>query len=118
MRKFCSGLFCRSCYSGGICSPEYRSNVDVKPEVLNLNANGVSTVYITLPEGYSVKDVVVSTVECGGAKAIRGVAADDNVFVAKFNRKDLQPVGVLYQRSIIKLLISLIPIFLAPRKAL
>jgi hypothetical protein len=64
------------------------ANVSIKPETLNLASQGVFTAFIQLPEGYNVADIDVSTVQCGGAKAIRGQVAEDNTFIAKFNRQD------------------------------
>ena len=36
---------------------------------LDLNSNGILKAFITLPEGYDVADIDVSTVECEGAHA-------------------------------------------------
>lgn len=65
--------------------------VDIKPETLNLKSNGLFTAFITLPEGYDVADIDISTVECEGALAIEGYAADDRLIV-KFNVQDMVDV--------------------------
>jgi len=52
----------------------------------------VFTAFITLPEGHDVADINLSSVECEGESAIRGVVAGDT-FIAKFNRQDM--VGIL-----------------------
>jgi len=72
--------------------------VRIKPETLNLNdtEDGVFTAFITLPEGYDVADINVSTVECEGASALRAKisAADTGTLVVKFARADLVDVSV------------------------
>ena len=83
----CAGL-------AGTVSAQIMANVEVKPEVLNLNANGVFTAFVTLPDGYSVRNIVPDSVTCNGVKAVRCVVADDNVFIAKFDRKALAEVPV------------------------
>jgi len=50
--------------------PIIPANVTIKPETLNLKSKGKFTAFITLPEGYDVADINVSTVECEGAQAI------------------------------------------------
>ncbi|MCK4734872.1 MAG: fibronectin type III domain-containing protein [Methanophagales archaeon] len=68
------------------------ANVVIKPETLNLKSKGKFTVFITLPEGYNVVDIDIGTVVCEGAPAVKGMVADDNKYIAKFNIQDL--VGV------------------------
>ena len=68
------------------------ANVVIKPETLNLKSKGKFTAFITLPEGYDVADIDISTVGCEGAPAVKGMVADDNRYIAKFNIQDL--VGV------------------------
>ncbi|MFV9676364.1 MAG: PQQ-binding-like beta-propeller repeat protein [Methanosarcinales archaeon] len=67
-------------------------NVRIAPEILNLNASGVFTAFITLPVGYDVADIVVNTVECEGAPALSGTvsASDNGTLVVKFDREDLR----------------------------
>jgi hypothetical protein len=77
---------------------EIPAGVRIEPETLNLNASGVFTAFITLPECYDVADINVSTVECEGAPALNGTiaAADNGTLVVKFARADLRddlPVG-------------------------
>jgi len=47
------------------------ATIDFDPDTLNLKSEGVPvTVYIELPEGYSVDDIDVSTVTCNGVSAM------------------------------------------------
>ncbi|KAF5436887.1 Outer membrane protein assembly factor BamB, contains PQQ-like beta-propeller repeat, partial [Candidatus Methanophagaceae archaeon] len=71
---------------------EIPAGVRIAPETLNLNASGVFTAFITLPEGYDVADIVVNTVECEGAPALSGTvsASDNGTLVVKFDREDLR----------------------------
>ena len=64
----------------------------IKPETLNLNASGVFTAVITLPEGYDVANFNVSTVECEGGYALSATisAADSGTLVVKFDKEDLR----------------------------
>ncbi|RZN37028.1 MAG: hypothetical protein EFT35_07020 [Methanophagales archaeon ANME-1-THS] len=69
------------------------AQVVIKPKTLNLNRNGRFFAFITLPNGYRAADVDISTVECGGAPAIKGwITRNNKQIVAIFARKDL--VGV------------------------
>lgn len=65
--------------------------VIIKPETLNLKSRGVFTAFIILPEGYNVTDINLSTVKCGNASAVRGIAAG-GIYIAKFKRHDLDLV--------------------------
>lgn len=65
------------------------ANVTIKPETLNLKSKGEFTAFITLPEGYDIREVNVSTIVCEGAHAVKGVVADKKL-VVKFNRQDLE----------------------------
>jgi hypothetical protein len=73
---------------------EIPAGVRIEPKILNLNASGVFTAFITLPEDYDVVDIVVSMVECEGAPALSGTisVADSRTLVVKFDRTNL--VGV------------------------
>jgi len=62
--------------------------VRIEPETLNLASKGVFTAFI---KGYVPANINVSTVECEGALAEKGIVAGDTLIV-KFNRQDL--VGV------------------------
>lgn len=64
------------------------TTIDLKPETLNLKSKGVFTAFITLPEGYNVADIVINTVECEGAHAIKGIV-DGDQYIAKFKIQDL-----------------------------
>ena len=72
--------------------------VRIKPKTLNLNdtEDGVFTAFITLPEGYDVADINVSTVECEGAPALSATisATKTGRLVVKFARADLVDVSV------------------------
>jgi len=68
--------------------------VVIKPETLNLKSRGVFTAFITLPEDYNVMAINLSTVKCGNATAVRGMAAG-LIYIAKFKRQDLrQDLGI------------------------
>jgi len=67
--------------------------IDIKPETLNLSSKGKFTVLIDLPEGYDEEDIDISTVQCEGANALKGMMADDGRLVAKFDRQDLEGVS-------------------------
>ena len=66
------------------------ATVVIKPETLNLKSKGLFTAFITLPEPYDIADIDISTVVCEGAPAVKGMVADDNKYIAKFDRKDLR----------------------------
>jgi hypothetical protein len=75
--------------NGGQISKPPGTIVRIEPETLNHASKGVFTAFITLPEGYEVADIDVSTVECEGARAAeKGIVAGDTLIV-KFNRQDL-----------------------------
>ena len=67
-------------------SPPEGITITIKPETLNLRSKGVFTAFIT-----NVTAINVSTVECEGAPAVRGMASeeDDGTYIVKFNRQDL-----------------------------
>jgi PKD repeat protein len=44
-----------------------QAGVTLSPKKIDLNSSGVLKAYITLPEGYDVADINVSTIECEGA---------------------------------------------------
>ncbi|CAD6493301.1 MAG: Outer membrane protein assembly factor BamB [Candidatus Argoarchaeum ethanivorans] len=73
---------------------EIPAGVRIEPEILNLDASGVFTAFITLLEGYDGADIDVSTVKCEDAPALSGTiaASDSGTLVVKFDRADL--VGV------------------------
>ena len=66
------------------------ANVTIKPETLNLTSKGEFTAFIRLPEPYNITDINISTVVCEGAPAVKGMVADDNKYIAKFDREDLR----------------------------
>ena len=82
-----SGAYMITVYQLGIAA-----EIDIKPETLNLQSNGLFTAFIDLPEGYDEEDIDIGTVECEGAPAVRGMMADDGRLIVKFRREDL--VGV------------------------
>ena len=69
-------------------SPPEGITITIKPETLNLASKGVFTAFIT---GYNVTDINISTVECEGAPAVRGMVSeeDNGTYIVKFNRQDL-----------------------------
>ena len=74
----------------GIVESGVQANVTIKPETLDLNSKGLFTAFITLPESYNIADIDISTVVCEGAPAVKGMVADDNKYIAKFDREDLR----------------------------
>ena len=60
-----AGGFEQNCMVGLIEAIE--AGVTFSPKKLDLNSSGVLKAYITLPEGYDVANISVSTVECEGA---------------------------------------------------
>lgn len=67
--------------------------VRIEPEVLNLGSKGKFTAFITVPEGYDVRDWGIRNVECEGASAVNGkVSRGGRTYIAKFNRQDLQNI--------------------------
>ncbi len=66
--------------------------VRVEPDTLNLKSKGEFTAFITLPEGYDVRDWNIGNVTCQGASAVKGKVSD-NMYIAKFNRQDLKDVS-------------------------
>ena len=65
----------------------------IKPETLNLGSQGNFTAFVTLPEGYDVADIDVSTVECEGAPVVESeIVHGGDTLMVKFNRQKL--VGV------------------------
>jgi len=66
-----------------------RATVRIEPETLNLGSKGDLTAFIRLPGNHSVADIMVDTVECAGAAAVKATRANDTL-VAKFNRQDLE----------------------------
>ena len=68
------------------------ASVRIEQEVLNLKNEGVGvfTAFISLPEPYNITDIDNTTVKCECAPATDGVAADDKMYVAKFDREKLK----------------------------
>ena len=67
------------------------ADVEIHPETLLLSSLGVFTAYVQLPPPYSVHDIVISTVVCEGAEAIRG-SIENDILTLQFLRQDLQDV--------------------------
>ena len=65
--------------------------VNIKPEAINLKKKGVFTAFITVPEGYDLKDWNIGDLTCEGASAVEGKLAK-NKYIAKFRAQDL--VGI------------------------
>jgi hypothetical protein len=66
--------------------------VRIEPETLNLKSKGELTAFITVPEGYNIKDWSIHNVSCEGALAVKGVVSG-NTYLAKFKRQDLKNVS-------------------------
>jgi len=68
----------------------FSATVDIDPDTLNLKSNGqLITAYITLPEGYSVEDIVLETVEVEGIPAEWG-EIQNGVLMVKVDRVMVQ----------------------------
>lgn len=66
------------------------ATVDIDPDTLNLKSNGQwITVYITLPEGYNVEDIVLETVYLDGIPAAWS-DIQNGVYMIKFDRATVQ----------------------------
>jgi Tol biopolymer transport system component len=66
------------------------ASVDIDPDTLNLKSNGQwITAYITLPEGYTVEDIVLETVYLDGVPAAWS-EIQNGVYMTKFDRETLQ----------------------------
>ncbi len=67
------------------------ATIIIKPECLNLGSKGKLTAFITLPEGYNVTNINLSTVVLEGAHAVKGIVSGRNggTLIVKFNRQDL-----------------------------
>ncbi len=67
--------------------------VRIEPETLNLKSKGEFTAFITVPEGYDIRDWNIGNISCEGAPAIKGmVSGDGRTYIAKFKRQDLKDV--------------------------
>ncbi len=66
-------------------------DVRIEPETLNLKSKGEFTAFITVPEGYNMKDWNIGNLTCEGAPAVKGVLSG-NTYIVKFDRQDLQTV--------------------------
>ena len=71
-----------------------KAKVDIKPETINLASKGKFTAFITLPEGFDVRDIDVGTVVIEGAHAVKSMISKENggTLIAKFNTQDLEDV--------------------------
>ncbi|MEA1958010.1 MAG: S8 family serine peptidase [Euryarchaeota archaeon] len=71
--------------------------IRIRPKTLNLGSKGVFTAFITFfpEEDYNVTDINISTVECEGAPAVKGMVSeeDNGTYIVKFNRQDLVNVS-------------------------
>ena len=68
------------------------ASVRITPETLKIEKEGEFTAYISLPDGYSVYDVDITSVECEDAHVMKwNIAATDNgTLIVKFNTADLR----------------------------
>jgi len=65
--------------------------VDIKPETIDLRNNGKLTAFIELPYDFDVADIDLTTVECRGAKPVKGHVANGKLIV-KFNIQDIEDI--------------------------
>jgi hypothetical protein len=74
--------------------PPVPARVLIVPQILNIGRTGYFLAFVKLPSGYKAADVVEGSVSCEGAPAIRLIRVKlfPQIFVAIFNRKDLQNV--------------------------
>lgn len=71
-----------------LCVPPVK--IRIEPETINLNSKGELTAFITVPEGFDVRDWGISNLECQGAPMITGSVSDDGrTYIAKFSIQDL-----------------------------
>jgi Tannase and feruloyl esterase len=73
-----------------VCVPPIE--VRIEPSTLNLKSKGVFTAFITVPDGYDIRDWNMSDVTCADAPAINGTASN-NAYIAKFDMQDLRNVS-------------------------
>jgi len=68
-------------------TPAITATINIDPDTLNLKSKGKwITCYITLPEGYNVSDVDVSTILLNDTVPAEWSDIQDNVLMVKFNR--------------------------------
>jgi feruloyl esterase len=67
--------------------------VRIKPETLNIGSKGEFTAFVTLPEGYDIRNWNIGNLSCEGASA-KKVVISENMLIAKFNRQDLKGVPI------------------------
>ena len=83
-----------------VCEEPIPANVTIEPETLNLGSKGEFTAYITLPEPYYIRHIVMNgiyngenyTLKCEGAEIVNWnfASADGGTLVAKFDRTGLR----------------------------
>jgi len=69
-----------------------QADIEIKPEVINLNSHGKFTAFIKLPYGYDLFDIDQASIVCEGAQAVFGHPTPPK-YHAKFHTQDL--TGVL-----------------------
>ncbi|MGB3340761.1 MAG: FG-GAP-like repeat-containing protein [bacterium] len=69
-----------------------QAEIDIKPEVINLQSHGKFTAFIKLPYGYDLFDIDQASIMCEGAPARFGHPTPPK-YIAKFYTQDL--VGVI-----------------------
>lgn len=72
--------------------PNMADSITIKPETLNLDANGVFTAFIYVGNGYDPDQIDCSTLVCYGAPAKSSNTSPPHKLIVKFDREDL--VGV------------------------
>jgi len=71
---------------------EFVSSCEIKPETLNLDSNGIFTVFIEFAEGYDASVVDLSTVRCSGAIAVDIKEDGNGRAIIEFDRESLLQV--------------------------
>ncbi len=71
-----------------LCVPPVE--IRIEPETINLKSKGELTAFITVPEGFDVRDWGISNLECQGAPMTKGsISGDGRTYIAKFSIQDL-----------------------------
>jgi hypothetical protein len=72
-----------------VCVPPIE--VRIEPDTLNLKSKGELTAFITVPEGYRLRDWKIGNLTLEGAPAVKGMLVH-NTYIAEFKRQDLKSV--------------------------
>jgi hypothetical protein len=67
------------------------ASIDIDPNTLNLESNGNwITVYIDLPQGYDVNDIIISTVMLDNTIVAEWCNVQSSTLMVKFDRLDVE----------------------------